>query len=321
MNRVRTPELVDAGAWAHNRWLADFMAPSGGRLLGVAEPGTCHDMDRAVEELRWAAANGFVSVTMPGQLHDPSLPPLDDAYFAPFFAACEELGLVLSIHAGWGGVQGAFLDADTPATKQDSPLRLTWSTRRPLWQLMVGGVFDRHPELRLAFTEVRADWVPDTVALLNRLVAERGVQLPMVPSEYYRRHVVVTPSSIHRAEVELRHEIGDDQLLFGADYPHWEGTWPNTQDWIRTAFASVPAPEAVKILGENALATYRLDEARLRAVAGRIGPDASLLDAGAADDALVEHFHQRSGYRRPADPVDLDDLTLVVSEDLVALDA
>lgn len=350
VNRVRTPALVDAGAQAHNRWLADFMRPSGGRLLGVAEPGTCHDIAAAVEELRWTAVNGFVSVTMPAGLHDPTLPPLDDPYYTPFFAACEELGLVLSIHAGWGGVQGAFLDAmarikgrpkgrspfappsdddplsrsmmapvdaDTPATQQDSPLRLTWGTRRPLWQLMVGGVFDRHPALRLAFTEVRADWVPDTIALLDRLIAERGVQLPMPPSEYYRRHVVVTPSSIHRAEVELRHQIGDDQLLFGTDYPHWEGTWPNTQDWIRTAFAGVPAKESKKILGENAVVAYGLDEASLRRLADQIGPDASLLDAGSADDALVEHFHQRSGYRRPADPVDLDDLRHVVGEDLV----
>ncbi len=190
---VCPPELQLAGAMAHNRWLADFMAPANGRLFGVAEPGPCHDIDVTVEELAWVAGHGFVSVTMPGGIFDAELPPLHDPHFDPFFSACEELGLVVSIHAGWGAVQGAFLDAiariknrpkgqspfappeeradrpaditpldtlpagdmmtaatqaggpDVPAMEQDSPLRLTWGTRRPLWQLMAGGVLDRHP--------------------------------------------------------------------------------------------------------------------------------------------------------------------------------
>jgi predicted TIM-barrel fold metal-dependent hydrolase len=353
VNRVRPPELQMVGAQAHNRWLADFMRPAGGRLLGVAEPGPCIDMAGTIDELRWLAENGFVSVTMPGGIDDPNLPPLHDAHFDPFFAACEELGLVVSIHAGWGAVQGAFLDAiakirnrpkgrspfappeegeplrdmmtagdpDTPAQKQDSPLRLTWGTRRPLWQLMAGGVLDRHPDLTLAMTEVRADWVPDTIAELDRQVAAGPTRTGMVlkPSEYYRRNVVVTPSSIHRAEVDMRHRIGDDQLLFGADYPHWEGTWPNTHDWIRTAFAGVPEPEARKILATNAIAAYGLDGAELTALAARIGPPADLLRAGPVDDELVTHFHQRSGYSRGADPVDLDELAEVIADDLAAI--
>lgn len=359
VNRVRSPELQLAGARAHNRWLSDFLAPAGGRLLGVAEPGPCHDMAATVAELRWAAAHGFVSVTMPGGIADADLPPLHDDHFEPFFAACEELHLVVSIHAGWGGVQGAFLDAigrikgrpkgrspfappdadgsgepdplssmmvagdpDRPATEQDSPLRLTWGTRRPLWQLMAGGVLDRHPRLVVAMTEVRADWVPATIAELDRRVAARtDLDLPLRPSEYYRRNVVVTPSSIHRAEVELRHAIGDDQLLFGADYPHWEGTWPNTHDWIRTAFEGVPETEARAILGLNAIAAYGLDRARFEAVAATVGPSADLLGRGPVDDALVGHFHQRSGYRRPADPVDVDSLAAVIDDDLAAIAA
>ncbi|HEY2331933.1 MAG TPA: amidohydrolase family protein [Acidimicrobiales bacterium] len=357
VNRVRPPELQMVGAQAHNRWLADFMAPADGRLRGVAEPGPCRDIAATIDELAWAADHGFVSVTMPGGIFDPSLPPLHDPHFDPFFAACEELGLVVSIHAGWGAVQGAFLDAiaaiknrpkgrspfappdegpdplttmspgalsphpsaDTPAMKQDSPLRLTWGTRRPIWQLMAGGVLDRHPDLTLAMTEVRADWVPDTIAQLDRQLSGAGVTTALKPSEYYRRNIVVTPSSIHRAEVEMRHRIGDHQLLFGADYPHWEGTWPNTRDWIRTAFAGVPEAEVREILAGNAIAAYRLDESAIRATAARVGPSVDLLGAGAADDELVRHFHQRSGYSRGADPVDVDELAQVVAEDLAAI--
>ncbi len=143
--------------------------------------------------------------------------------------------------------------------------------------------------------------------------------MALKPSEYYRRNIVVTPSSIHRAEVEMRHRIGDDQLLFGADYPHWEGTWPNTRDWIRTAFAGVPEAEVRKILAGNAIAAYGLDERAIAVVADRIGPGAELLTDGPADDALVRHFHQRSGYSRGADPVDVGTLAVVVGEDLAAI--
>jgi predicted TIM-barrel fold metal-dependent hydrolase len=345
VNKPTSPEVRAAGARAYHRWLADFMAPAGGRLVGVAECGPCLDMDETVRELEFVASHGFVSVSLPGTTADDALPPLHDPHFAPYFAACEEMGLVLSIHAGFGLRQGVFFEfhsrvqemmagnpdfmrdpdqaleilSEAMSTAEDSPLQLDVTVRRPLWLLMAGGVFDRHPGLKLALTEVRADWVPATIAHLDARLAAGEVDMKMTPSEYYRRHIVVAPSSIHRAEVEMRHEIGIDQLLFGADYPHWEGTWPNTRDWIRTAFDGVPVDEVRQILGGNAIAAYGLDARALEAVAARIGPSPDLLGEGPADAELVGHFHQRSGYSRPADPVDVDTLADVVQEDVAAL--
>ncbi|HEX5586589.1 MAG TPA: amidohydrolase family protein, partial [Acidimicrobiia bacterium] len=345
VNKPTSPEVRAAGQRAYHRWLADFMAPAGGRLVGVAEPGPCLDMDEAVAELRWVAEHGFVSVGLPGTTADDALPLLHDEHFEPFFAACEELGLVLSVHAGFGLRQGVFFEfhqrvqemmggraefgsdpdraleilAEAMGTAEDSPLQLDITARRPLWLLMGGGVFDRHPGLKLALTEVRADWVPGTIAHLDEKCASSDLAMKLTPSEYYRRHVVVAPSSIHRAEVEMRHAIGVDQLLFGSDYPHPEGTWPNTRDWIRTAFAGVPEREARQILGENAVAAYGLDRDALVAVAERIGPSADLLGQGEADAALVDHFDQRSGYRRAAEEVDIAAIDAVLDGDLAAL--
>ncbi|HEX5587887.1 MAG TPA: amidohydrolase family protein [Acidimicrobiia bacterium] len=341
INRPCSPELRAAGARAYHRWLADFMGASGGRLFGVADPGPCVDLDETIAELRWVAEHGFVSVSLPGSVLDPALPSLHDAYFDPFYAACAELGLVVSVHAGWGQRQGGFFDlleklrqmsgttlgdersfedtielVNAMEMSDDSPLRLDLVTRRPLWLLMAGGVFDRHPGLRLALTEIRADWVPATLDQIDAHLAASEVALARSPREYYERHVVVAPSSIHRAEVEMRHEIGVDQLLFGVDYPHWEGIWPNTADWIRVAFSGVPEPEVRQILGENAIRAYGLDGAHLADVAARIGPAPDLLDGADVDEALVEHFHQRSGFNRPADPVDLDELGRALDADL-----
>jgi len=348
VNKPVAPELRAAGARAYHRWLAEFMAGAGGRLVGVAEPGPCLDMDETLRELRWVAEHGFVSVGLPGVTGDPDLPPLYDAHFEPFWSACEDLGLVLSVHAGHGLKQGVFFDfhsqlqetmagsrierdpdkalqilAEAMAKAEDSPLRLEISTRRPLWLLMASGVFDRHPNLKLALTEVRADWVPATIAHLDRRFSEAGATVAMKrkPSEYYRDHIVVAPSSIHRAEVEMRHEIGVDQIIFGSDYPHPEGTWPNTRDWIRSAFAGVPETEVRAILADNAIKAYGLDRDRLANEAERIGPTRDLLGDNDVDDSLLGHFDQRAGYKRAAEVVDTELIDEVLDADLVMMGA
>jgi predicted TIM-barrel fold metal-dependent hydrolase len=342
-NKAYPPDVRAAGAQAYHRWAGDFMAKSGGRLVGVAEPGPCLDLEATERELRWVADHGFVSVMLPGATADATLPPLQDPYYERFWAVAEELGLVLSVHAGWGLEQGAFFklfesinkamggaagvdgsaghDFDKLAEALDksdeSPLRLDLGPRRAMWQLMIGGVFDRHPNLRLALTEVRADWVPKTIAHLEELHAAGNFPTELTPTEYYQRNIFATPSSIHRSEVEMRHEIGLDKLLFGVDYPHWEGIWPNTADWIRTAFAGVPEADARKILGENAIAAYGLDRATFAEVAARIGPKAAdVFGDHVVAPALVEEFHKRSGFSRPADPVDLTEIDTVVRQDV-----
>jgi predicted TIM-barrel fold metal-dependent hydrolase len=347
VNKAVPADLRAAGQRAYHRWLADFMGQAGGRLVGVAEPGPCLDMDDTVSELHWVAEHGFVSVGAPGVTGDLNLPPLYDPHFEPFWSTCEELGLVLSIHAGHGLKQGVFFEfhsklqesmagsgtmqrdpdkaqailAEAMASAEDSPLRLELSTRRPIWLLMAGGVFDRHPNLKLALTEVRADWIPATIAHLDRRFTEVGAQTGMrrKPSEYYHDHIMVAPSSIHRAEVEMRENIGVTQIMFGSDYPHPEGTWPNTRDWIRAAFDGVPVSEVRAILADNAIRTYGLDRAKLAEVAARIGPPSQVLDNSNVDEKLIGHFHQRAGYSRPAETVDTQALDQVLDADLAAI--
>ena len=320
-NRSHPAPLRQAGARAYNRWLADWMEPSNGRLAGVLQPGTGYDLEEAVGELRWAATHGFAAVQVPGGTGDPALPNLFDPRWEPFWATAAEVGLALSVHAGWGQIQGqAFeffktfksmgmtdIDMDEFLKKTaDSPLTLDIGPRRVVWQLMLAGVFDRHPSLQLVLTEVRADWVPSTLAYLDRRFETTSTPLARRPSEYFASNCAVTPSSPHRAELAMRHEIGVGRFMFGVDYPHIESTWPNTHDWIRDAFADVPEEEARRILGENAVEIYGLDRAELTRTAARIGPTAKeVLGAGhEIDAALVDHFHRRAGYLRPAEEVD-----------------
>ena len=324
-----------AGARAYNRWLADFTTRCDGRLFGVAESGPLHDVDAVVRELRGARENGFVSVSAPGSFPCPHLPHLYDPYFDPFWAACAELGLVVSVHAGWAGTHDSIIDFTQmePADRQtammaaagnvvhDDPAeqarlvteamntegsvmrRGLQQPRRVMWQLMAGGVLDRHPGLKVALTEIRADWVPATLDHLTAAFAGQDLPCRRTPREYWEGHFLVVPSSIHRAEVEMRHQIGVDQLAFGQDFPHWEGTWPHTGPWLQDAFRGVPEPELRAVLAGNAIAFYDLPADRLREIGARIGPPAdAVLGDHPVDPDLLQHMHNRSGYLRPADP-------------------
>jgi Amidohydrolase len=184
-------------------------------------------------------------------------------------------------------------------------------------------VFDRHPNLRLVLTEVRADWIPATLAHLDQRFEELDAPMKKRPSEYFASNCGVAPSSPHRAEIELRHDIGVDRFMFGIDFPHPEGTWPNTHDWIRDAFAGVPEDEARRILGENTIEFYRLDRTALANVAAAIGPKPSdlLLGTSSVDPRKIEHFHKRSGYSRPAEEIDTAALESAFASDLAAVSA
>jgi hypothetical protein len=128
---------------------------------------------------------------------------------------------------------------------------------------------------------------------------------------------MVTPSSPHRAEVEMRHAIGVEQFAFGQDFPHWEGLWPNTLDWLRHAFHGVDEAELRAILGGNATRFFGLPADRLTAVAARIGPSVDdVLGDHEVSPELIAHFHRRGGYLRSADPVFDDELDTILLPDL-----
>jgi hypothetical protein len=161
-----------------------------------------------------------------------------------------------------------------------------------------------------------ADWVPGTLAVLEEHFADGHVSLQCSPREYWERHVYIAPSSTRRNEVELRHRVGIRRFMFGTDYPHPEGTWPNTQDWIRDAFRGVPVDEARLILGQNTVDCYGLDGAALGKVADRIGPrPEDVLGDHLISERLRAQFHDRSGYLRPAEAVSPASYEAMIADD------
>ena len=97
----------------------------------------------------------------------------------------------------------------------------------------------------------------------------------MKPSEYFARNVRVG-TNLHRREVELRYEIGIGTMMWGSDFPHPEGSWPETEKRLAENFAGVPAEELAPLLGGNAAAFYGFDVERLAPLVDQIGPRSDL---------------------------------------------
>jgi predicted TIM-barrel fold metal-dependent hydrolase len=322
-NSLSPGELRVAGARAHNRFLEEYCSEAPGRLLGVPCIYPWPDWAAAVSDCRRAHDAGFKAILPPQQAGAPGdLPAFYDPWWDPLWGTCQDLGLAIHFHAGTGVPQGSIvgykswkalgeaLDEgskfDPKGYKQESAYSqafdqsFAFMTRRPLWQLMWGGVFDRFPALKVSFVEIHGDWVPPTLAYLDARHARGGTPLKLKPSEYWQRHCAVGASLMRYSDVRARHEVGMDQVMFGTDFPHMEGTWPNTMDWIRTVLGDVPRDEARKILGENAIDFYGLDRALLEKAARRVGPfpEQIFSDEHAVDPGILNHFSYRAGINK-----------------------
>jgi predicted TIM-barrel fold metal-dependent hydrolase len=324
-NTLYPLDAVEAGARAYNRWAHDTFGSAADRLLLVGVVGRSLHVDVVVREAGWLADHGFAGMYMPGFSSHPDQTPLDDEAWEPLWALCAERGLTLVVHGGYGMEPGRSYgvltdtfqrvkadggtDADAVTALRSGMFNDSFFTdlrcRRPLWQLMLGGVFDRHPDLRLMMTEVRGDWVPATLAHLDAAFEANRADLPATtrPSDLWLSNCMAGLSFMHRSEVDMRHEIGVSTLSFGRDYPHTEGTWPNTEVYLRTLLAGVPEGEARMIMGENLARFLHLDLAALQPIVDRVGfrPEDVLVDRPDIDPELQAHFDARCGYSKPAE--------------------
>lgn len=289
-------EVVWPALHAYNRWLAEFCQAAPGRRAGVL-PIDLHDMDRAVEEIAWARNAGiFGGVMLPAMSVASKLPGYADDYYEPLWSACEEHDMVVNLHTGASGMatDGKYL-YDAKRGGFLGLYEVFVFTRRPLWFLVFGGVFDRHPNLKVVITENGVQWLPSLVRDMESFFDTHGgapvrAYLKQRPSEYVAQHVWVGGSLMKRYEAEMRHEVGIDRLMWGADYPHLEGAAPVHRLVLRHVFGGLPEADIRTMLGRNASDLWGFDYARLQEVADRVGPSVRDLTASISLDDMPKTF-------------------------------
>jgi predicted TIM-barrel fold metal-dependent hydrolase len=281
-------DLVEAGARIWNRWLVDFVSVAPTRLRGVAQI-PFEDVDAAVREVRWAHEHGLGAINLPAPRSN--ILPYNDMAWEPFWDTVEEVGLPLVTHGSSG--DSPYAPESNPGYYRIFAFETRWLSRRGLGHMIFGGVFERHPSLRLIFTEQRADWVGETLTLMDSIFCDpnrvdKGV-ITRKPSEYWRSNCYIGGSFLARYELAKVDEIGRENLLWGTDYPHPEGTWPRTSLALRNTFAGVPESEVRAILGLNAVRVFGLDADEMRLVADRIGPAPWELSVPLAEEEFPDH--------------------------------
>jgi predicted TIM-barrel fold metal-dependent hydrolase len=256
--RLQNRDLVAVVYHIYNAWVAEFCASYPGRWAGLA----CipnHDARVAAQEVEQAARLGlkgadFDVVTASSPLWDRSWDPL--------WAALQETGLPISFHVT--GPRGYPLRApsgDVWADTVHQGIRLTlfqMGAAEFVASIIFSGALERYPGLEFVLGEAGAGWLPYTLERMDLEYEDRlhhHLKLSMQPSDYWRRqgHTTFQTETTGPRMVEM---IGEDTILWGSDYPHPDGVWPDSQETIQRDMGHLDERLRRKILCENAAALY-----------------------------------------------------------------
>jgi predicted TIM-barrel fold metal-dependent hydrolase len=264
------------GIRAHNRWLVDFCALLPDRRIGMAQVFV-DDIEDAIAEMRWAKKAGLSGVLIPGDVG-----ALYDSRYDPLWATSCELELPVHRHAII--VTEQTTGFATAAAAVGAHEFHFW-VGRAIGHLILGGVFQQFPDLKFVITETGCSWVPPELRKLDAEIqfgtvpgqgqivfGDAVTGLELSATEYFRRNCWIGMSTVRPDEIAMRHDIGAERLMWGADYPHTEGSFPHTRLALRLLFSDVPEAEVRAMTSVNAATVYGCDLDVLQAIADRIGP-------------------------------------------------
>jgi predicted TIM-barrel fold metal-dependent hydrolase len=255
-----------------------------GRRAGIVQV-FANDMDDAVDEVRWAAKTfdkPFGGILLPSIPPNSHLPPLWEDHYEPLWQVCAELDVPINIHGG-----SALPDyGEHEAARSMMLIEIPWFSHRSVWHLIFSGVLERYPSLRFAVTEQGVAWLPRGLETLDwfygrmttanaaesKFFGAAAAHMKMTPSEYFARNFWIGASFLRPSEAPLCRDLGVEHVMWGADYPHSEGSYPYTTEALRVAFADFAEPEVRAMVESTAASFYGFDLGDLRPVGERIGP-------------------------------------------------
>jgi len=249
------PELGLAVTTAWNDWLfEEWYSPHPDRIipLGIT---FLTDPEKGADEIRRNAERGFRSVTLPERPHRIGLPSVFLDYWEPIIQACVETDTVISLHVGSSGM------AEHPEGSPGLSLGATLFGEMSLTacaEWLWSGWAVRYPDLKIAMSEGGIGWVAMLIDRLENIIdrSRYGLGWDVRPADVLRRNfwfcTIDDPSTI-----ETRHVIGVDHIMVEVDYPHGDGTWPDTQDVIEKYWGHIPDHELRLMCSENAARLYR----------------------------------------------------------------
>ena len=244
---------------AYNTYLAqDFCSVAPDRLIGngVVPISGIEDAINEMKRCRDMGLKSMALLNFPNGSAGPK-PEEDDR----FWETSLKVGMRLSPHGGFGTrpTSGDGMNPTLSAVINGNggPMGLY-----SISELIATGTFDRFPELKLHFAETNAGWMAWTFWKMDddyeiMKDASHG-HLEMAPSEYIREHCYF--SFIRDViAMKVRDLIPWENLMWGSDFPHSVGSFPESPKWLNIIFDGVPENVKRKILLENPAMLYGLD--------------------------------------------------------------
>ena len=240
----------------YNDWLKDFCSHYPDRQIGLA----ClpyGSVDDAVKEVHRVAKMGLKGLELSCSW---DMEPMWHPSWEPFWKAVDEVQLPLHFHT---------FPTTPPRARQEAPQvrRAAMFTGVSAFQMglihiiagmMGAGVFERYPRLQVSFGESGAGWLAYALHRMDFEFEDRFRDLmKLKPSEYWRRQCKAT-FQFDPISAKLIDDIGVETMMWGSDYPHTDGIWPESSKYIEEQFAGLPAEVVHKITCENAAKFYGL---------------------------------------------------------------
>lgn len=257
---IGDPALLTAVYHAYNEYVAEFNRSIPGRFFGLG----ClpnHDAGTAAAEIAHCAALG-----LRGAVFVPwgAAMPVWHETWEPMWSAAEARDLVISFHVFEGG--GAIVGYEVKGLRHPASI-CSWTVVAPLQMdevmtsVILSGVCERHPRLRLVLGESGIGWIPYLLERLDDTYEERladDLQLTLPPSAYFKRQMYATFQKDFHG-VRAMAQIAPDNVMWGSDYPHRDGTWPFSRKAIEEQFRGIDEAIQRKMLWKNVRRLYRID--------------------------------------------------------------
>ena len=272
---------------ADNRWLKDFCDNDPVRYagIGVILPNDLEQAEKDIAAIAKAGLRGGVLLpliapdsTWLKQLYDPA--------WDRVFAAIQDHDLVMNHHTGAGVAD----HGDSLVGQAIWVSEVVWAVQTGYRHLLLSGVFERFPKLKYIVTESGCAWAGPLLKNLDGIHHNivRGQTgeikyngewiLKEPPSVYAKRNCYYGASFPSKADLAGIDAVGEDNVLWGNDYPHFEGTFPHNLESLRLTFADMPDARRRKVFGLNAAKLYNFDLAALTLRAAAVGPTASQIN-------------------------------------------
>lgn len=234
------PEFTRLFLHAYNDWVIDKVNLANGRIRLVGIVPTSSDAGEMISTAEYLVSSGVRAVYLQADVPPGGVAP-SHSVLDPLWQLCEQNDVAVTLHIGT-----EFFFLDSGWTMAETLLDLFQSPEIPnatiqlfstvhmaldnyVSAMVLGGVFERFPRLRLGLMEVGAHWVGNAARRMDMYVkvfpGAAAARFSMKPSEYIARNVRVSPFNFEPVDQYIQDDPNlADVFCFSTDYPHVEGT-------------------------------------------------------------------------------------------------